>query len=93
MASGFTCAPSGFRNTWLMRPFCLGIFDSPSTLLPLIDATRVTSWRVEGTMVPLTASTLPDSRSACSKFPVTSAIAMMKRFPNECPSSEPSLNR
>src|SRR2546430_13041266 len=58
-----------------------------------MDATSVTSCSVDGTMVPLTASTLPDSRSACSKFPVTSAIAMMKRFPNEWPLRDPSVKR
>ena len=47
-ASGLTCAPSGLRKTWLIGAFCLGIFDSPSTVLPLIDATRVTSCSVDG---------------------------------------------
>ena len=41
-------------------------------------------------MVPRTARTRPDSRSACSKSPVISAIAMMKRLPKEWPPSEPS---
>src|ERR1035437_9584893 len=92
-ASGLSRAPSGFRKTWLIGAFCFGILDSPSTVCPLMEATSVTSCRVDGMMVPLTASTLPDSRSACSKFPVTSAIAMMKRLPKEWPSSEPSVNR
>src|SRR5207245_2620562 len=42
-ASGLTCTPSGLRKTWLIGEFCLGICDSTSTVLPLMDATRVTS--------------------------------------------------
>src|SRR5258708_26240046 len=41
-----------------------------STLFPYTTLFR--------SIVPLTARILPDSRSACSKFPVTSAMAMMR---------------
>src|SRR5207248_1392747 len=94
---------SGSRNTRLIAvataplpssPLGWGMLDSPTRVWPsAISAIRVTSRNVDGTICPRTARTRPDSRIACSKSPVISAMAMMKRFPNECPFRLPSLKR
>ena len=84
-ASGLISASAGSRKTRSMCSAPYGTFDSPTrTSLPAV-AQRTTSRSVDGTIWPRTARTRPDSRMACSKSPVISAIAVMKRFPNECP--------
>src|SRR5579875_1302622 len=62
------------------------MFVSPSTIVPSTSrAHKRTALSVAGRTVPLILRTRLDSRTACSKLPVTSVSAARKRLPNEWP--------